>query len=66
MKMVIIFDPLYQEIPLLPDPLLREGTVLIKEFVLVRWHVILIDLHKLDGLKNFEMNSNFKGIQSRT
>ena len=27
MKMVIIFDPLYQEIPLLRDPLLRESTV---------------------------------------
>ena len=25
--MVIIFDPLYQEIPLLQDPLLRESTV---------------------------------------
>ena len=28
MKMVIIFDPLYQEIPLLRDQLLRESTVI--------------------------------------
>ena len=27
--MVIISDPLYQEIPLLPDPLLQEGTVVV-------------------------------------
>jgi hypothetical protein len=41
MKIVIIFDPLYLEIPLLRDSLLREATVVICQIISNITHALL-------------------------